>query len=138
MVHKFIFFIFFTRPKVFSSFAFKITLYELNKSAGNPYRIPELYEERLACNMPLEHFIYTKRDPLMEPTMTECLSIGLTRNIYLIKPDEFYSGCCWETDETIVSEFPNLPRCYRVADTGVSTRPNFDDLQMRSADIMFS
>ena len=35
-----------------------------------------MYEERLACNMPLEHFIYMRRDPLLEPSKTECLSIG--------------------------------------------------------------
>ena len=26
--------------------------------------------------MPLEHFIYMRRDPLLEPSKTECLSIG--------------------------------------------------------------
>ena len=53
-----------------------VTHNEPNQSNNNYYKIPELYEERLACNMPLEHFIYANRNPLLEPTRSECLSIG--------------------------------------------------------------
>ena len=45
-------------------------------------------------------------------------------------------GCCWEEDDSVIEEFPNLPRCYQTERGGGSRRPNFEDLVMRSGDLM--
>ena len=46
------------------------------------------------------------------------------------------SGCCWEEDDAVIEEFPNLPRCYQTERGGNSKRPNFEDLVARSGDLM--
>ena len=113
----------------------KKTYFQLVQSNNNYHKIPELYEERLSCNMPLEHFIYANRDPLMEPTRSECLSIGKT-TLSLESRNNKILGCCWEEDDSVIDEFPMLPRCYRVERNGaMANRPNLDDLVMRSADL---
>ena len=65
--------------------------------------------------------------------MNVCQSVSLDTFFYLTNLSIFV-GCCWEEDPSVLQEFPQISRCYRVERTGkASKKPSYDQLVSRSA-----
>jgi len=43
-------------------------------------------------------------------------------------------GCCWEDDNSVLQDYPQIARCYRTEITGkASKKPTYEQLVSRSA-----
>jgi len=71
----------------------------------NIYKIPMLYYQRKAVNYPLAFHTFGGYDIFQEPNRSDCLT---------------KLGACYEDDESVVAQYPKIPRCYARSSTGTT------------------